>query len=275
MGRVREPAVAGMFYPGSRASLSREVDGLLSRAQAKLEQGKLKALVVPHAGYMYSGETAANAYGLLAAGAFPTVIIVGPSHREYFDGVSVYPGEAYETPLGRVFVDVQARSDLLEAGAAIEVSDTGHGAEHAVEVQLPFLQKTLGQFSFVPVVMGDQSGEYCRLLGDALADVGKKHNVLLVASSDLSHYHPYDTAVLLDRKVITDVERFDPDSLLNKLERREAEACGGGPMVAVMYAAKKLGADASQILFHCNSGDVIDKKDAVVGYLAAAFFQRN
>lgn len=275
MSLVRAAAVAGMFYPGGASTLSREVENLLSVVPSRTAEGELKGLVVPHAGYMYSGSTAANSYSLLKGGQFPTVVIVGPSHREYFDGISVYPGDAYETPLGQVPIDAKARSDLLNASDSISLSEAGHGPEHAIEVQLPFLQKTLGRFSFVPVVMGDQRGEYCQILGDALAAVCQKKKVLLVASSDLSHYHPYDTAVHLDRIVIGDVEKFDPDALLDKLERREAEACGGGPIVAVMYAAKKLGANASRILFYCNSGDVIDNKDAVVGYLSAAFMQRN
>lgn len=275
MHRVREAVVAGLFYPGDARKLLNDVDALLAQSDSSPLPGTLKGLIVPHAGYMYSGATAAKGYSLLKEGEFPVVIIVGPSHREYFDGISIYPGDAYETPLGSIPIDEATRNDLVGANDAIRLSEVGHRAEHAIEVQLPFLQKVLGRFSFVPIVMGDQNGEYCHILSEALASVCHNRAVLLVASSDLSHYHPYDTALLLDRKVIRDVGDFNPGALLDQLERREVEACGGGPMVAVMTAAQKLGANSSRILFYCNSGDVTNQRDAVVGYLSAAFIQRN
>ncbi len=267
---VRPPAVAGMFYTGHATALEREVDELLSRARAATVPGTPVALIVPHAGYVYSGATAARAYALLRTKMFETVVIVSPSHREYFNGVSVYNGAAYRTPLGEMTVDADLRDHLLEKETLIEASVRGHGAEHAVEVQLPFLQKTLGDAKILPIVMGDQRREYCYHLGKRLAEVLSGRRVLLVASSDLSHYHPYDEAVSLDTIVIEDLRAFDPDRLMEDLESDRTEACGGGPAVAVLLAARALGADRVEVLYRCNSGDVTGDRDAVVGYVSAA-----
>ncbi len=246
---------------------------MLQAAHARREPGTLVALIEPHAGYVYSGQAAAEGYTLLDGLTFPTVVIVGPSHREYFRGVSVFPGEAYRTPLGDVPLAHDLRKQLLAHAPWILVSEAGHRSEHAIEVQLPFLQQTLGSFSFLPLVLGDQRREVCDMLGTTLADVLQGRDVLLIASSDLSHYHPYHEAVALDRSVIEAVEAFDDERLMHDLEREVVEACGGGPMVAVMQCAKRLGATRSHVLTYYNSGDVTGQHDAVVGYLCAAFYR--
>lgn len=273
MSTIRPPAVAGLFYPGLQTVLTRNLDELMLRAATRGKRGKLKGLIAPHAGYSYSGYTAATGYKLLKERPFSSVIIVGPSHREYFNGVSIYDGDAFKTPLGDVEVDAGLRDQLVHAWKDIALTDTGHAAEHSVEVQLPFLQRVLGSFSFVPVVMGDQRREYCKRLAEAIGEVCAGKDVLLVASSDLSHYHPYKVAIELDRMVLNQIEHYDPEGLMEKLEAEELEACGGGPVAAVMMAARKLGANSSQILHYCNSGDVSGEKDAVVGYVSAALFQ--
>ncbi len=275
MATIREPAVAGMFYPGLPAVLNRDVEELLREARPARPPGKLSALIVPHAGYMYSGSTAAMGYKLLAPNQFETVVIVGPSHREFFNGVTVYPGDAYRTPLGDVPIDRTLRDEVLKQSDRIVLSAIGHRSEHAIEVQLPFLQKTLRQFSLLPIIMGNQQQEYCELLADILAKSLAKKSVLLVASSDLSHYHPHDFAVRLDREVLKSLESFDADGLMKRLERQEAEACGGGPMVAVMKTAQRLGANRSFVLQYCTSGDITGERDAVVGYCSAAFTGMN
>lgn len=259
-----------MFYPGIPAQLNRELDELLRHAKPRRVEGKLVALIAPHAGYMYSGSTAAMGYKLLSSLNFDTVVVVGPSHREYFRGISVYNGDAFRTPLGDVPIDTVLRDELVAQSEAIVASQVGHRAEHSVEVQLPFLQKVLRKFTFLPIVMGDQRREYCDILADALAATLKNRNALLIASSDLSHYHPHDIAVRLDARVIHEVEAYNPDGLMEKLERDEVEACGGGPMVAVMKAAKALGSNRSYILHHCTSGDITGEKEAVVGYFSVA-----
>jgi len=266
---VRPPVVAGTFYPGSARTLQRDVDDMLERAVLPGQFGTLFGIVSPHAGYMYSGFTAAHGYKSLRGRKFDAVVVVGPSHQEYFDGVTIYPGTSYRTPLGEVPINDDLRARIIKAGKNISLSVAGHRTEHSVEVQIPFLQRALGSFSFIPAVMGDQSTELCLDLADAIASAASGQNVLLVASSDLSHYHPYEDAMSLDRRVIEMVEAFEPLRLMESLEHRRLEACGGGPIVAVMTAAKKLGANSARVVHYCNSGDVTGDRAAVVGYLSA------
>jgi len=273
MARVRPPAVAGAFYDADPNALRRSVDSLLSTAKAPPVLGAIKGLVAPHAGYVYSGGAAAVGYKLLKGRSYDAVILIGPSHREFFSGASIYPGDSYRTPLGDIPIHKEIREELVQASPVITLSDAGHRGEHCLEVQLPFLQRVLGEFSFVPIIIGNQIRETCLAVGNALASVAAKRNVLLVASSDLSHYHPYDVAVDLDRRVIDRVEAFDEDRLMRELEAERLEACGGGPVVAVMHGTKMAGANRGQALFYCNSGDITGDKEAVVGYLSAAFLQ--
>jgi AmmeMemoRadiSam system protein B len=273
MPRVRKPAVAGSFYDGDARRLRDHVDLLLTQASDSDLKGAIRGLVSPHAGYMYSGLAAAVGYKTLRGLNFDAVLLVGPSHREYFDGVSIYSGDAYRTPLGDVPIHGEIRDALVNQSPLIELSEVGHREEHCLEVQLPFLQRVLGEFSIVPMIIGNQTKEICLSLGNAIAKATEGKNVLLVASSDLSHYHPYDAAVSLDRRVIDQVEAFDELALMAQLDMETVEACGGGPVVSVMHAAKLLGANQSRVLFYCNSGDITGDKSAVVGYLSAAFLQ--
>ncbi len=266
---IRLPAVAGAFYPSPASQLRAEVDEFVERASLPPRFGRVYGLVSPHAGYMYSGFTAAHAYKALREMSFDAVIVVGPSHQEYFQGISVFPGEGFRTPLGDVPINEAVRAKLVEGQKKIFLSTAGHRGEHSVEVQLPFLQRVLGTFSFVPVVMGDQTLDLCEKLADAIAFAAPAGTTLLVASSDLSHYHPYEEAKALDQRVIELVERYEPVQLMERLSHRELEACGGGPIVAVMLAAKKLGADSAKVIHYCNSGDITGDKSAVVGYLSA------
>jgi AmmeMemoRadiSam system protein B len=269
----RPPSVAGYFYKEHPQELRKEVENLLHRASVQKPRGSLRALIAPHAGYRYSGLTAAYGYRLLQGLKFDTVIIVGPSHREYFDGISIYPGDSYVTPLGEVPIDTEVRGEIIRQGKGVLLSDVGHRLEHSIEVQLPFLQFVLSDVQFVPIVMGDQHRLFCLALSEVISNVCRGREALLVASTDLSHYHEYDVAVQLDKRVVDCVEHYDVETLSAKLEAEEVEACGGGPMVTVMMASKALGANTSMILHHCNSGDVTDNRETVVGYLSAALLQ--
>ena len=272
---VRAPAVAGMFYERSPVALGKNIDEMLNRVQLPKVEGTVRAVVSPHAGYVYSGFTAAHAFKLLEGRKYDCVIAVGPSHQEYFDGISIYSGDAYETPLGNVPINHEVRSELLQGEKSIIASVAGHRAEHSLEVQLPFLQCVLKEFSVVPIIMGDQRRQLCEQLSVALLRVMTNKNVLLVASSDLSHFHPYDEAVLLDTRVIQAVERFNPDVFIDELEEKSFEACGGGPIAVAMKTAQQVGANRVKVLHYCNSGDITGDKSGVVGYLAAAFMQVN
>ena len=268
----RTCSVCGLFYPAEAEELRRTVSEMLAAASPPKTEGNVRGIIGPHAGYVYSGPTAAHAYALLRGSTYDTVVVVSPSHREYFDGVSVFPGEAYITPLGTVPVDKELREKLLRHSPIVRSSHAGHGEEHAIEVHLPFLQCVLGEFKFLPVVMGDQKREYSFGLGDALGEVLQGRNALLVASTDLSHYYPADVANKLDAVAIDDVGNFEYERLMLDLEHNRTEACGGGPAVAVMRALHKLGVRKMTVLHHCNSGDVTGDFSQVVGYLAAAAY---
>jgi AmmeMemoRadiSam system protein B len=282
---IRAPAVAGMFYPDDAASLRHEVEKLLHAAPPPPPAKSIIAAIAPHAGYMYSGLVAACTFKTLQAGyspspekkISPTMIVIAPSHREAFPFISVFTGKAYRTPLGEVPIAQELANALIEADANILADWRGHRSEHALEVELPFLQVIWPDCRLVPVVMGDQDWELCRLLGEQLAKLVQKPlgvsaaPIFILASSDLSHYHPYDEAVRIDARFTRHLQAFDPAALYGALESAECQACGGGPVVAVMIAAKSLGADGVEILRYQNSGDVSGDHSAVVGYLAATF----
>ena len=280
-GNIRPPAVAGAFYPADSAKLSQMVSEMLVQAKLKEPRVKPMGLICPHAGYVYSGLVAANGYKQLKDFKYSTVVIVAPSHREYFQFASVYPDGAYRTPLGTVKVDSLFAGQVVKKGGnLVKASTQGHiqggleMGEHSLEVQLPFLQTMLGSFKLVPVVMGDQNIEICRALADALAGaVGKSEDVLLVASSDLSHFHNYNEAKSLDSRLVSLVKEFNYQGLLPAIARGDVEACGGGPIVTVMMACEKLGYKGVDVLATANSGDVTPDKDRVVGYMSAMFFK--
>jgi hypothetical protein len=269
---VRRPAVAGTWYPGEAESLAAEVDGCLAGVSPVDAPGRLVALISPHAGFRYSGPVAAHAYALLRGRRDLTVVLVGPSHRMAFDGVSVYARGAFATPLGEVPIDEPVADAVLRAGDGVVLDEPRpHRDEHSLEMQLPFLQRLVPGLRLVPLLMGTQARGEVDALARALAAALAGRDALLVASSDLSHYHPATVANELDARVVADVERYDPDGLMARLESFHGHACGGGPMVAVMRAARARGATRATILRYGDSGDAGEHdKSRVVGYLAAA-----
>jgi len=235
----------------------------------------IRALVSPHAGYIYSGQVAAYSYKQIDGKRFDNIIIIAPSHAEYFDFISIYSGNGYKTPLGLAEIDGEKSKILEDESKLIKRSEYGHGQEHSLEVQLPFLQTVLGSsFKIVPVVMGNQSRENIIELGNTIGRVFSDENILIVASTDLSHYHPYNEAVLLDRKAADTIESFDSNQLLEALANNTIEMCGGGPVASAMIASGLLGADSTRILHYANSGDTAGDKSAVVGYVSAAFYKK-
>src|SRR5512134_82786 len=241
---VRRSAVAGSWYPGTAAAVAEEVDRYLAAAGKVEAPGRLVALVSPHAGLRYSGPVAAYGYGLLrGVAARLTVVLVGPSHRAAFDGVAVHARGAWDTPLGRAEVDEAIAQALLEADRVVFDDPGVHRDEHSLEMQMPFLQRLVPGLRIVPLLMGSQSRREVEALGAALGQALAGRGALLLASSDLSHYQPAAVANQLDAAVVEAVGRFDDESLLRRLETRDNVACGGGPVVAVMKAARALGAD--------------------------------
>jgi AmmeMemoRadiSam system protein B len=269
----RPAVVAGMFYPDDPTELKKQIDFSIKNLEDKPVAGKIRGIVVPHAGYMYSGQVAAAAYKQLLQYDFKVVVIISPSHREYFSGVSVLPAFNYKTPLGDVKINRELCNRLVELEQSIQVSWDGHKEEHALEVQLPFLQRTLGEFELVPVVMGEQTYDAGYDLGEAIAKLIRHENALVVASSDLSHYHPANEAEKMDEKIINSLNAFNYDSFWDEIEVKNSEACGAGPILSCMVASRKLGANRSEVLLYQHSGNVTGDDSAVVGYLSAAFYQ--
>jgi len=281
--KVRPPAVAGAFYPADPKELGQMLDEFLAKASVPQVHDPLVALISPHAGYPFSGQVAAHSYALLKGKKYTRVVVIAPSHYEAFPFASVYDGDAYSTPLGTIPVDKAFGAKLASQSPMIKVSGRGHGevqgrGEHALEVELPFLQRVLGQFNLVPIVMGDQSYEASRALGVGLSKLlgGRKEgspsisDTLIVISSDLSHYHPYEEAVKIDSQTLKAIQDWDYLSLSRNFEQRIWEACGGAPIVAGLIAAERLGANRALLLKYANSGDVTGDKSRVVGYSAFA-----
>lgn len=272
VGTVRPAAIAGSWYPGTAAALGAELDRYLDAAGPVSVPGRLVALVSPHAGLRYSGPVAAFGYGLLRGRASLTAVLVGPSHRAAFRGVAVHGHGAWESPLGRVPIDESLAEKVLATGGLVIEDAIVHREEHSLEMQVPFLQRLVPELRIVPAMMGTQSREEVDGLARSLAHaLAGRDDVVLVASSDLSHYQPAPVASRLDQIVVEQVGRFDAEALMSRLERYENVACGGGPVVAVMKASRELGADRATVLRYADSGDVAGgDKSHVVGYLSAA-----
>jgi AmmeMemoRadiSam system protein B len=269
---IRSAAVAGSWYPGSAAALTAEVDEHLEAAGdvSVRIQGRLVALVSPHAGLRFSGPVAAYGYGLLRGRSPLTAVIVGPSHRAAFEGVAVHAHGAWDTPLGRAPIDEGVAEALVGVVPEVFEDASVHRDEHSLEMQMPFLQRLVPDLRVVPAMMGHQSRPQVEALSRALAKALEgRDDVVLVASSDLSHYHPATVANREDAVVVEHVGAFDDEKLMSRLETHENVACGGGPVVAVMKAARALGADRATVLKYADSGDAGGGKDQVVGYLSA------
>lgn len=276
---VRPAGVAGSFYPSEAAEIHRMVESFLGETPAE-EAGAPRALVVPHAGYPYSGAVAGRGFGTLRGSDVRSVILVGPSHLETFGGVSLFPGRAYRTPLGEVPLDAPLAEGLLGAGeGVVHGSLEGHWMpgsprqEHALEVELPFLQVLFEEPPpLVPLVMGEQSWETVETLADAMVraveESGEPERVVLAVSSDLSHFHPGEMAEERDRRTLGLIEDLDGRAFHRALASGEAEACGGGPIAAVMLAASRLGATGARTLTYTHSGHVTGDHQGVVGYAA-------
>ena len=280
-GHIRRHAVAGPqgFYPSEPDELREIVLDYMKRAELKTDKDPF-GLIAPHAGYVYSGPVAGYAYRQVQGRQYRSVVVLAPSHMMSFPFASIMPSGAYITPLGEIPVDEDLSSRLVEAGGdLVQASYQGHTAEfaapaeHSLEVQLPFLQVALGDFKLVPVVIGIVDWEVSQALGNALAGI-MGDDILIVASSDLSHYHGYEEAYRLDSEVIEYIENMDAKGLAEGCSRHELEACGGMPISALLAAAEKAGNCNAEILRHKTSGDVPGGvRSQVVGYLAAAIYR--
>lgn len=271
---IRPAAVAGSWYPASAGALTREVDACLEAAPP-VSAGEIRAVIVPHAGIMFSGAVAACAYKAAAKHAYDVAVLAGPSHFVGFEGVALYPDGAFATPLGPLAIDAATGAAIAAADPIVQPAVAPHAREHSLEMQLPFLRRVFPELPIVPLLMGRQRpSTIARLAAALVAGIGSRR-ALLVASTDLSHYFDADTAASLDGAVHDRVAAFDAAGLLAHFEREPEEergrrvGCGMGPAIAVMMAAHALGARDARVLRYAHSGHVSGDYTGVVGYLAA------
>ena len=266
---VRAAGVAGSFYPGNPERLARDVDAMMESAADPVSTGRPSILLEPHAGYVYSGAVAAHGYKTLCTAPPRTFVLIGPSHFEPFQYTSVYDGDAYETPLGRVRVDKSLAEAIANGEPLVRASHAGHlqphlpNKEHGLEVQVPFVQRLSMDAQIVPIVMGNQSWPACEALAHALKPAIDRADVVLVVSSDLSHFYSYDKARTMDSRFCALLETQDPNALHDGIASGECEACGAGPMIAALLANQGHNS-ACRVLTTLNSGDVTGDHHIVI-----------
>jgi AmmeMemoRadiSam system protein B len=285
---LRHPVVSGLFYPDSEQELAQTVAGYIGKvdggslARVIVEQTGISeplsltpiALVAPHAGYIFSGMVQAHSYSLLQDRDIDTVVVVGPAHQVSFKGLSVNLDNAFKTPLGNAEVDLEFAKELTSFDTHISQNEESHLAEHAIEVQLPFVQKVLPNARIVPILIGDQRWESAVLLKDAVASAVKKlgRRCVLIASTDLSHYHSHVEAVELDTVLINDLKKMNAESLFSNIQSGNSEACGFGGIVTGILLSRELGRGKSAVLSYRDSGEVSGDRRRVVGYLSAVMY---
>jgi len=271
---VREPAVAGTFYPGDAKKLRGAVRAYLEQAKRLTEAAPL-ALLAPHAGYVYSGQIAADAYAHVQGHSYDLVVVLGTNHTQPgFEGVSLFRGRGYRTPLGLVPIDLEATDRLISSEREFRFFPPVHEQEHSVEVQLPFLQEVLPGTAMVSAVVSSSDLLVCKQLGEHLADLAREKRMLLVVSSDLSHYPPYPVAEQIDRQTLKLIRRLDALDLIAfvqgpglRVHGLATAACGIGPILVMQEYARRVGNLQGRVVSYANSGDtVLGNRDRVVGY---------
>jgi AmmeMemoRadiSam system protein B len=283
MAKIRRPTQAGAFYEGDVESLKKQIENCFLHEFGPKQLPKVNldgsreivGLVCPHAGYMYSGPVAANAYYELAQDGKPsTVVILGPNHTGYGSAIALMNEGFWRTPLGDVEVDGETANRIVQETSLVDVDDLAHRFEHSIEVQLPFLQYLYGSdFRFVPICFQMQDLSSAVEVGKALAEVLADKNAAIIASSDMTHYQPQRNAAAKDLAALKAVEAMDEKRFYSIIERQNVTACGYGPIAAVMAAAKVLGVKEAKLLSYRSSGDVTGDYSSVVGY-AAVIFQK-
>ena len=270
--KVRRSVIAGTWYPDQPEKLRGTVNGFLSNVEPQPIGEEVVGLIAPHAGYAYSGQTAAYAYRQVKGLSYDVVAIVSPVHRMSLGRFAVTSAAAYETPLGLVKLDGELLGALEEK---VRLNRVGRDGEHSLEIQLPFLQVALGDFRLLPVMIGQSSFEAGEELGTALVEVLRDEKALVVASTDLHHIENYDEVVRRDKVVVDTIASFDMARIKEVLSLWDCSVCGRIPVYAMLTAARALGADKVRILHHTNSGDVTGIRvpgQYTVGYLAAAVY---
>ena len=270
---LRPSPIAGHWYSGDSKTLAASVDDYIQAAALPEINGDVIAIIVPHAGHIYSGPVAGYAFAAVVGLMPDLVAVISPMHQPYYDPLLTSGHEAYQTPLGSIPIDresIQELDRLLQESLGFQTVPVRKDREHSLEIELPFIQRALkGEFSLLPVMIRDQSERVAQSLGVALARVLKKREALLVASTDLSHFYPQDTADKLDKEILRRIESFNPAAVLQAEKEGVGYACGRSAVAAVLWAARGLGGNHVQILNYATSGDVSGDYHQVVGYGAA------
>lgn len=271
-----EPLVAGQFYPADSESLKNMIDNYFAQTPDVKLSDNLLGFVVPHAGYIYSAPVASYAFKNIPKGKYKTVVIIFPSHWVQFRGVLALDKDGYKTPLGTVLIDRDAVKKLIQSDPAIFWKDGIYIREHSGEVMLPLLIESMGtDFKVVMLMMGDQTINMARRLAEILnAHFGESNDVLYIASTDMSHYHNYESANALDAIALNQMMHLDTDALWEDLRSGRTELCGYGPTLTLMYLSKMQGGESAKVLKHLTSGDTQGNKERVVGYGAVAFYKK-
>jgi hypothetical protein len=270
---VRPSPLAGTWYEGNPAALSRAVDQYLDRAELPELPGQVVAVIAPHAGHIYSGPVAGYAFAAVRGSSPDLVAVLSPMHQAYYEPLLTTAHAAYSTPLGQIPVDEAAVAQLdtkLMESLGYGMTRVAYDQEHSLEIELPFLQRALaGDFKLLPVMVRAQSPKICHQLGTLLAETLRGRNALLVASTDLSHFYTQKEAISFDTEMLRRIESFSPEDVFCAEEEKQGFACGLGALTAVLWAARELGADTVKVLRHATSGDVTGDYSSVVGYGAA------
>jgi AmmeMemoRadiSam system protein B/AmmeMemoRadiSam system protein A len=270
---IKEANVAGGFYSADPKELSDSIDNLEASTGPVPTDRKVEIAIAPHAGYPYSGPVAAYTFKAIARNHYKTVVIIGPSHYFPFEGISVWPRGGFKTPLGVVPVDEDFAQALLKENPKFQFLPDVFEREHSIEVELPFLQKTFSHVRIVPILMGDPDAQVCHDLAVALDKlIGKRDDVLILISSDMSHYYPYDVGNGMDALALQAIREVNPKKFFEGCISRKFEMCGFVPVTTALIYAKLRGIKHIEVLKHANSGDTSGDKSRVVGYSSVIFY---
>ncbi len=270
---IKEPNVSGQFYPADPGQLAAEVERFINTAENTPAQRRVEVVIAPHAGYFYSGAVAGHSFKAVKERSYKTIVVLAPSHFYEFNGVSIWTQGGLKTPLGIVEVDTEFAERLIAQNEKFYFEPKAFDREHSLEVELPFLQRTFEDFKIVPVIMGQASFETCEALAQALKDlIGGREDVLIVVSTDLSHYHDDTTARAMDTMTLAAIKAREAQKVWQGGYQRTLEMCGFIPVTTALVYANLKGLKDVEILKYANSGDITEDKERVVGYSAAVIY---
>ena len=274
---IREPVVAGQFYPGKKEELEKMIEACIQHEygpgrQSKESDEKIFGIVCPHAGYVYSGPTACHSYKSISAQNPELAVIIGPNHFGIGKNAATMTDAKWTTPLGAVEVDSDAAHKIVKKSHVIEIDNYSHSQDHSLEVQIPMLQSMLSEkFQILPIILLSQDPETARDVGNAVSEIAEKRNSIIVASSDFTHYEENSFAHLQDKALIEPILEMDVEKFYRVLNEKRVTACGFGVIASAMIACKNLGATKGKLLSYATSGDVSGNTESVVGYAAIKF----